>query len=115
MSVYVDDMFAEAVVRNGGRTVRGRWCHMFADSREELDAMAVRIGLKRAWIQKPGTPKEHYDVTEPRRAAALAAGAKVLPIGPEWVAYMTARREQWQAAVPDQSSLVSRVQAGGHA
>lgn len=93
MTVYVDDMLAEAVVPNRGRMVRGRWCHMFADTREELDAMARRIGLKPTWIQYPGTPKEHYDVTEPRRAAAIAAGAKVLPIGPEWVAFMDAKRQ----------------------
>ena len=92
MAVYVDDMFMAAKVANGNRSVSGRWCHMFADSREELDAMAERIGMKRAWIQNPGTHKEHYDVTEPRRAAAIAAGALVLPIGPKWIQFMNARK-----------------------
>ena len=76
MAVYVDDYFVPAKVKNGNRSVRSRWCHMQADSREELDAMADRIGLKRSWIQYPDTPwKRHYDVTETRRAAAVAAGA----------------------------------------
>lgn len=92
MTVYVDDMFMAAKVANGNHSVSARWCHMFADSREELDAMADRIGMKRSWIQNPGTHKEHYDVTETRRAAAIAAGAAVLPIGPQWVQFMNARK-----------------------
>jgi hypothetical protein len=93
VAVYVDDMFMAAKVRNGNRSVSARWCHMFADSREELDQMAERIGMKRSWIQNPGTHKEHYDVTEARRAAALAAGAVLLPIGPRWVRFMNARKD----------------------
>ena len=85
MTVYVDDMMMRADVPNGSRVVRGIWCHMFADTREELDEMAVRIGMRLSWIQKPGTPREHYDVTKSRREAAIKAGAVVLPIrSPEW-------------------------------
>lgn len=75
MSVYVDNAFIAADVSNGARVLSGRWCHMTADSRDELDAMADRIGLRRDWIQHPGTSREHYDVTEPKRRAAVAAGA----------------------------------------
>ena len=75
MTVYVDNFFMPAKVKNGNRFVTAKWCHMVADSREELDAMADKIGLKRSWIQYPGQWKEHYDVTESRRAAAVAAGA----------------------------------------
>ena len=67
MSVYVDNYRATF-----GRMVM---CHMLADSREELDAMADRIGVARRWIQYPGTPKEHYDVSLSARAKAVAAGA----------------------------------------
>ena len=48
---------------------------MTADTRAELDAMADRIGLRRSWIQHPGTWKEHYDLTRSKRCAAVAAGA----------------------------------------
>lgn len=75
MSVYVDGANIRADVPNGSRVVRGVWCHMTADTRAELDAMADRIGLHRSWIQHPGQWHEHYDLTKSRRALALAAGA----------------------------------------
>jgi hypothetical protein len=78
LTVYVDDMFMQATVPNGARKVRARWSHMTADTDEELHAMARKIGLKRAWAQHMDDPNcwhRHYDVTESRRAAAVAAGA----------------------------------------
>lgn len=67
VSVYVDDMQA------------GYGCmvmsHMIADSREELDAMADKIGVRRRWLQYPGTYKEHYDICQSKRALAVAYGA----------------------------------------
>lgn len=99
MTVYVDDMFRRADVPNGGRVVRGIWCHMVADTREELDEMAVRIGMRLSWIQKPGTAHEHYDVTKARRAAALEAGAVELPIrSAEWREFFARRREATNVA-----------------
>ena len=55
MTVYVDDAYIPAKVKNRGRSVSARWCHMTADSTEELHAMADRIGLRRSWVQNPGT------------------------------------------------------------
>lgn len=94
MTVYVDDIKIRADVPNGARVVRGVWCHMFADTRAELDAMADRIGLRRSWIQRPGTHREHYDVTLTRRAAAIRAGAvEIAAGGPEWMALLRRKRE----------------------
>jgi len=67
MSVYVDSMNARF-----GRMVM---CHMVADTRAELLAMADRIGVARRWIQHPGTDGEHFDICKAKRAAAVAAGA----------------------------------------
>lgn len=67
MAVYVDDMKAPY-----GRMIM---CHMTADTREELDAMADRIGVNRRWIQYPGTPREHYDIALVKRAQAVKFGA----------------------------------------
>lgn len=97
MAVYVDDYFLQATVPNGNRKVRGEWCHMQADTREELDAMADRIGLKRSWIQYPDNPvRRHYDVTRPRRAAAVRAGAIELTI-----LELARLRKQWRQDVAD--------------
>ena len=68
MSVYVDNMEAPF-----GRMIM---CHMIADSREELDAMADKIGVARKWIQKAGTEYEHYDICKAKKLLALQAGAK---------------------------------------
>lgn len=67
MAVYVDDMRAAY-----GRMVM---CHMAADSREELLAMADRIGVARKWLQKPGTWQEHFDIALSKRALAVQYGA----------------------------------------
>lgn len=74
MAVYVDTPFAATVV-NGGRRLKSRWCHMMADSEAELIEFAERIGLRRSWIQYPGTPRVHFDLTAGRRAAAVRNGA----------------------------------------
>ena len=55
-------------------------CHMMADSREELAAMADAIGVNRKWIQKPGTAGEHYDIALSMRAKAVKLGAKEITL-----------------------------------
>jgi hypothetical protein len=90
VTVYVDSANIEATV---GR-IDGIWCHLTADTPTELHAFAQRIGLQRRWYQ--GRCKSamrgacavldgscvhfHYDVTEGRRAAAVAAGATEIDI-----------------------------------
>ncbi|MFP7835242.1 DUF4031 domain-containing protein [Marisediminicola sp. LYQ134] len=75
MTVYVDDMRRTAAV--AGR--KDRWSHLMADNSEELFAFAVGIGLRPEWVQKPGTYREHFDVTDAIRRRALAFGA--VPVG----------------------------------
>lgn len=71
MSVYVDDMRAEFVVR-GRRMI---FCHMIADTSEELHAMATAIGVAHRWLQHGGTPREHFDIVLAKRRIAVKAGA----------------------------------------
>lgn len=66
MAVYVDNERIEW---------RGKlWCHLVADSLDELHAFAARIGLQRSWFQGHAS-YPHYDVTTGVRERALNAGA----------------------------------------
>ena len=66
MAVYVDNVRI---------AWRGRhWCHLVADSLDELHVFAEMLGLKRAWFQARAS-LPHYDVTVETRAVALSLGA----------------------------------------
>ena len=66
MAVYIDNMQIEW---------RGkRWCHLVADTLEELHAFAGTLGLRRDWFQTRAS-YPHYDVTVPMRRRALILGA----------------------------------------
>jgi len=68
VTVYVDD------VKHPFRSMI--MCHMWADSLDELLAMADKIGVARKWLQKP--PKAswvHFDVAASKKALALQYGA----------------------------------------
>ncbi len=73
MSVIVDSLIFHD--KQVGRLKPQKWCHMTADTREELHAFAERIGLRRNWFQDHPARRWHYDLTEPRRIAAIANGA----------------------------------------
>lgn len=66
MAAYVDD----AVWPWRGQL----WCHLLADSLEELHAFAKSIGLKREWFQGH-TKYPHYDMNANRRVIAVKKGA----------------------------------------
>lgn len=76
MGVYVDN-----VRHQFGRMIM---CHMWADSVDELLAMADRIGIARKWIQGHPTLSfgrhrnadwVHFDISLGMKAKALAEGA----------------------------------------
>src|SRR6185503_10881227 len=80
MPCYVDEVFAWPIdaTNPAARAVAirsgGRWCHLWADTREELHALASRILVKREWFQdRKDFP--HYDLTARKRAEAIRAGA----------------------------------------
>lgn len=66
MAVYVDD---ERIPWRGKL-----WCHLVADSLDELHGFAASLGLKRAWFQS-SSRYPHYDVTVSVRDKALSLGA----------------------------------------
>lgn len=66
MTVYIDN----EQIRWRGK----RWCHLVADSLEELHSFAAAIGLKRDWFQDRAS-YPHYDVTITVRERAIELGA----------------------------------------
>lgn len=89
--VYVDPI----VNWGGSRTFRWKnSCHMYADTLEELNAMADKIGVKRSWIQdnRPGR-LVHYDLVESKRKLAVKHGAVEHDIA-EFSLYMKKRRQK---------------------
>lgn len=67
MAVYVDQE----------RHPYGRMfmCHLLADTLDELDEMADRIGVARKWRQKARCGMIHYDICLAKRALAIKFGA----------------------------------------
>lgn len=78
MTIYIDDTFTHPT--------KGPWCHMWTDGpREELDAFAARLGLRRAWADVGGSMRlYHYDLRPEKRALALEYGAEYMPMA-EWI------------------------------
>ena len=75
MSCYVD-----AVRDYPGAGLRySRFCHLLADTRDELHAMADRLGMPRRYFQDHPW-RWHYDLPEPLHDLALELGAVELPL-----------------------------------
>ena len=51
------------------------WCHLVADSDQELLACAAELGLSEAWLQGSRTWDTHFDLPAPLRPAAMQLGA----------------------------------------
>jgi hypothetical protein len=93
MAVYVDPM------RSWGGAGKFRWkesCHMYADTVDELHAMAAKIGLKREWFQDDQR-LPHYDLHQARRTKALKHGAYTHTRG-EMVSFMRALKLERELA-----------------
>lgn len=83
--IFVDDAYLQRAVQWRGRWFTARWCHLLADQDDpaELHAFASSIGMPRSWFQpgrnpatgQPDPTRDHYDLTEERRRAAVTAGA----------------------------------------
>lgn len=77
MAVYVDESF-EATPENAQARRHGTsWCHMIADTDEELHAIARKLGLKHSYFQHdPRCPwRNHYDLVPSKRRKAIELGA----------------------------------------
>ena len=66
MAVYVDN---ERIEWRGTL-----WCHLIADTPDELHRFARRLGLQKNWFQSESV-YPHYDITVSVRARAIELGA----------------------------------------
>lgn len=85
---YVDEIIDWGDIARDRGLRWAKWCHMIADTHEELMAMAHRLKLKPEWIQKPGTDDEHFDLIPSKRTLAIKYGAKpvdLLEMGEIWL------------------------------
>lgn len=72
MAVYVDPLLPyERMVARTGHLF---WCHLTADSREELHAFAAQLGVPRRAFQDHPV-RWHYDLPASARDQAVRAGA----------------------------------------
>jgi hypothetical protein len=71
LACYVDSVreYPAAQLRHS------RFCHLLADTREELHAMADALGVPRRYFQDHPW-RWHHDLPEPLRARALELGAQ---------------------------------------
>ncbi len=85
MAVYVDRLqsYPDAGLRFT------EFCHLLADTREELDAMADEIGMPRRFFQDHPW-RWHYDLPEHLRVQAISLGA--LEVKAQFVGSLLKRR-----------------------
>jgi len=83
MTIVVDPLF-DTTPFTTSRTPRcfrnTRACHLMTtlhgeEGRRELVDFARRLGLSPAWIQYPGTPRQHFDLVASKRLIAVRLGA----------------------------------------
>jgi len=75
--IYVDRLVPYPHLHR--RTGHLHWCHLLADSRDELHDFAARLGVERRRFQEHEV-KWHYDIPEVLRARACALGATTLDL-----------------------------------
>ena len=73
----------------------GEYCHLLADSREELHAMADQLGMPRRFFQEHPW-RWHYDLPEHLRTDAVRFGAREVSMH-EVGALLRARRARLPA------------------
>lgn len=75
--VYVDSLRKWPQKAQSGSRYFGEGrssCHLAADTREELLAFAVRLGLRAEWLQTESLV-DHFDLTMNKRVIAVRMGA----------------------------------------
>lgn len=98
MAVYVDNANIQASVPNGRLVHTSQWCHLMADTVDELVEFGRSIGMRVAWLQVKRSGV-HFDLTANKRRIAVRAGAIEVPIrSGEWSEVVANARAQFPEA-----------------
>ncbi|MFD7109117.1 DUF4031 domain-containing protein [Streptomyces microflavus] len=94
MTVYVDEVRDWTLIARARGLRHTHWCHLTADTEEELHAFAARLGLRRSWFQKKSERdyRWHYDITPNKRALAVRLGAR--EVDRRFVGQLMIRRQE---------------------
>lgn len=91
MAIYVDNIVDWGEIARARGLRHAKWCHLFADTREELHEFGSMLGLRRSWFQDDPV-RWHYDITPSKRTQALRLGAVEVDHG--FVADLMNRRRE---------------------
>lgn len=100
MAVYVDEILDWTPIAQARGLRHTHWCHLTADTEQELHAFAARLGLRRSWYQRKG-PNDvgwHYDIVPSKRAQAVRLGAREVDHG--FIAQLMDQRRRERDGVP---------------
>jgi len=77
--IYVDELRTYLKVNPEAQKHGQKWCHLWADSLEELIEFAKEINLNIKGLQE-GDTFNHFDLIPSKRALAIENGAKIQPL-----------------------------------
>ncbi|WP_405676752.1 DUF4031 domain-containing protein [Streptomyces sp. NBC_01511] len=97
MTVYVDEIKDYTTVAKMRGLRYTHWCHLLADTEDELHEFAARLGLRRSWFQAHAY-RWHYDIVPSKRAQAVRFGAQ--EVDRRFVAQLMNQRREQPADVP---------------
>lgn len=103
MTVYVDQIrtYDMNQIKPPARRWGTRWCHMTADTLDELHAFAKKLGLSASYYQPHRLEMLcHYDLTPGRRQMAIKKGAVPRTLDELGHAVLMKLREEGNALQP---------------
>lgn len=103
MTVYVDEVRDWSVIAAARGLRHSHWCHLTADTEEELHRFALRLGLRRSWFQKKGEHdyRWHYDIVPTKRPQAVRMGA--VEVDRRFIGQLMIRRQQQRDNEPEET------------
>lgn len=108
MAVYVDEIRDYTRVAKMRGLRHTHWCHLTADTEQELHTFAARLGLRRSWFQKKSDRdyRWHYDIVPSKRAQAVRLGAQ--EVDRQFIGQLMIRRQEQRDGTEDGATVGPR-------